>query len=110
MKHLQPFKGFALNESIELDIREEYHLDLDSMILTVYYDPEQWEEEEYFREQIKLAAENQNDSLTFDLEEALSSHGLTIDTTRKHKYKISSTEGWIEYKLVEMNPMWMKIK
>jgi nitroreductase len=107
MRHINSFKTFALNESIKLDIREEYHLDLDSMILTVYYDPEQWDEE-YYKDAIKLAAQNQNDSLTYDLEEALSQHGLAIDTSRNHEYDKKS--GWIEYNLVQMNPMWVKIK
>jgi len=107
MRHINSFKTFALNESIKLDIREEYHLDLDSMILTVYYDPEQWDEE-YYEDAIKFAAQNQNDSLTSDLEEALSQHGLAIDTSRNHEYDKKS--GWIEYNLVQMNPMWVKIK
>ena len=108
MRHINSFRTFALNESIKLDIREEYHLDLDTMILTVYYDPEQWDDAEFFRSMIKSAAENQNDSLTFDLEEALAQHGLIIDSNRSHNY--DKKEGWIEYNLVEMNPMWVKIK
>lgn len=106
MKHLYTFSTFGLNESIKLDIPEEYHLDLDSMSLTVYYDPDQWDEE--YKDPIKLAAQNQNDSLTYDLEEVLSQHGLAIDISRDHNY--DKNEGWIEYNLVKMDPMWVKIK
>jgi hypothetical protein len=108
MKHLQSYKGFSLNESIKLDITEEYHLDLDAMILTVYYDPEHWDDQKSFREDIKFAAKNQNDSLISDLEEALSLHGLTINPDTNHNY--SQKEGWIEYNLIKINPMWVKIK
>lgn len=110
MKHLQPFKGFSLNENIKLDLNELHDLDLDpdGMTLTVHYDRDGWDSEEEFRDAIQYAAENENDSLTYDVEEALSKHGLALDTSRDHRY--DKKEGWIQYHLIGMNPMWVKIK
>lgn len=108
MKHLNTFKAFALNESINLEITEDHILDLDRMILTVYYDPEGWETESDFIDAIEFAAKNENDSITDELEEALSEHGLMIDTSQEHGYRIDV--GRIDYKLIKMDPMWVRIK
>lgn len=107
MKHLNTFKSFSLNESINLGITEDHTLDLDRMILTVYYDPEGWDSRSEFIDSIKFAAKNENDTLTDELEEALSEYGLMIDTTQKHDY--SREDGWVDYKIVKIDPMWVRI-
>lgn len=107
MKHLHLFEGFILAENINLDITNQYDLDLDNLTLTVYYDSDHWDDQKEFKNALKYAARNENDSLTDDLDDALSKHGLAINAFKRHTY---GENGWVTYKLVRMSPMWTKIK
>ena len=102
MKHIMLYKNFTLNESINLNISDSYTIDLDRMILTVYYDSDAWDNEEEYSKAIMYAAQNENDSLTDDLVESLWEHGYDIDTSRNHEYSDNPKNGWIDFHIIEI--------
>jgi hypothetical protein len=102
MRHLHTFQKFSLNESIQLDLRDHHHLNPDEKILTVNYDPDNWEDYSEYEKAIEYLASNENDTMSEEIEEALYAYGYRIDSTREHAYDIDSDMAWVQFHLIEI--------
>lgn len=99
MKHIKLFENFdeESDEPIKLDITNSNSLDIDGLTLTVWYDREGWDNDDDYENELTWAAQNENDTLTEELVEALYPYGLTIDDSAEHTYDLE--DGWIDYQL-----------
>ena len=102
MRHIHTFQRFALNESIKLDLKNEHSLDPDEKILTVNYDPDDWDDYYSYRDAVRFLAFNQNDAMSEEVEEALYAYGYRIDYDKDHDYDVNVDLAWVQFNLIEI--------
>jgi hypothetical protein len=100
MRHIRLYENFGQEET-GLDITDKNSLDIGSLTLTVWYDREHWDNDDDYEKDVTYAAENQNDSMTEELDRALYQHGLAIDDSEEHPYDLE--DGWVDYQLKKIS-------
>jgi len=100
MQHIKLYENFT-NNPIELNLTDKNLLDIDQLILTVFYDSEHWDSDEDYERDITYLATNENDSMADDLLHALYPYGLTIDFSQDHEYSLE--DGWIDFRLKKIS-------
>lgn len=100
MKHLKLYENFGGPESI--DISDDNELNVNDMTLTVRYAEDGWDDTSKFIQDLTYLANNQNDSMSEEIDDALSEYGLQIDPETTHDLEINGANGWVTFSLMPM--------
>lgn len=79
---------------------EEYDLDMDTMTVGIVFDTDDWDGfmGADAHDMLEAAAENSNDLINDEVEEALAEHGFCIDTDKPHSMEwVGSSKYVINY-------------